>query len=164
MTNSPLVLWDYCAERKARIHNLTARNLFQLQGTNPYTATLGVEGDISNLCVFGWYDWCYFQSQSNSFPFPTEELGRVLGPAKNSGNEMAQWVLKKNGKIVPRRSLQKLKPEELYNNPSELVKRQEFDKAIKELLGDSCNENRKMRRKNYNNMSTVSYVGTVLTE
>ena len=32
MSNSPLVLWDYCAERKARIHNLTARNLFQLEG------------------------------------------------------------------------------------------------------------------------------------
>ena len=27
-SDSPLILWDYCAERRARIKNLTARNLF----------------------------------------------------------------------------------------------------------------------------------------
>ena len=41
-----MVLWDYCAERRARINNLAARKLFNLQGQNPYMATLGDEGDI----------------------------------------------------------------------------------------------------------------------
>ena len=36
-----LVLWDYCAERRAQIYNLTAKNLFRLQGNNPHTATFG---------------------------------------------------------------------------------------------------------------------------
>jgi hypothetical protein len=57
--HSPLVLWDYCAERRSIIFCLTARNLFQLQGTKPYSATFGEEGDISNLCRFDWYDWVY---------------------------------------------------------------------------------------------------------
>ena len=35
--DSPLVFWDYCAERKARVHNLTARNMFHLYGSNPHT-------------------------------------------------------------------------------------------------------------------------------
>jgi len=48
--HSPLVLWDYCAERRSMIFCLTTRDLFQLQGTNPYTATFGEEGDILNLC------------------------------------------------------------------------------------------------------------------
>ena len=26
--DSPLVFWDYCTERRAGVHNLTARNLF----------------------------------------------------------------------------------------------------------------------------------------
>ena len=30
--HSPLVLWDYCAERRAMIFQLSARDLFQLQG------------------------------------------------------------------------------------------------------------------------------------
>jgi hypothetical protein len=50
---SPMVFWDYCIERRARIHNLTQPN-FKLHGSNPYTLTLGEEGDISNLCQFGW--------------------------------------------------------------------------------------------------------------
>ena len=53
-SDSPLKFWDYCAERRAKINNLTAKGLFQLQGSNPYFKVLGQTGDISNLCQFGW--------------------------------------------------------------------------------------------------------------
>ena len=53
--DSPLVLWDYCVQRRALIHVFTAKDRFNLQATNPYTATFGNEGDISNLCQFAWY-------------------------------------------------------------------------------------------------------------
>ena len=33
-SNCPLALWDYCVKRRARINNLTARNLFSLHGSN----------------------------------------------------------------------------------------------------------------------------------
>jgi hypothetical protein len=49
--DSPMVHLDYCIERRARIHNLTAKSYFKLHGSNPYTLTLGEEGDISNLCL-----------------------------------------------------------------------------------------------------------------
>ena len=48
--NSPLKLWDYCAECRAIIHNLTPHNLFQLNGNIPYVATFGQQGDMSNVC------------------------------------------------------------------------------------------------------------------
>eukprot|EP00957_Ditylum_brightwellii_P026595 2011445-Ditylum_brightwellii.AAC.1 len=50
-----------------------------------------------------------------SFPFNKEILGRVLGPAKSGGNEMAQWVMKGNDNVVPRRTLRLLKVEELHS-------------------------------------------------
>jgi hypothetical protein len=50
-------------------------------------------------------DWCSFREQKQKFPFNREVLGRVLGPAKGEGNEMPQWILKANGKVIPRRSL-----------------------------------------------------------
>ena len=50
--NSPLCLWDYCVERRARINNLTAKNAFKLHGSTPHTVTTGDEGDISNLCQY----------------------------------------------------------------------------------------------------------------
>ena len=49
LMGSPLALWDYAAERRAVVLLLTVRDLFQLQGSNPYTATFGEEGGISNL-------------------------------------------------------------------------------------------------------------------
>ena len=80
---------------------MTAKDIFKLHGSNAYTSVTGDEGDILNLCQFGWYEWCYFRDNTNKSLFNREVLGRVLGPAKGEGNEMAQWTLKVNGKFVP---------------------------------------------------------------
>ncbi len=134
----PLRLWDYCAERRALIHNLTPRNLFQLNGNNPLTATFGDQGDISNLCRFGWYSWCYFRvgSGSDKFPYQKKALGRVLGPCKNEGNAMTQNILQSNGIVVGHRSVRPLSVAEI-NNPSEKRLRAEFDANIRKKLGSS---------------------------
>jgi hypothetical protein len=66
-SNCPLVLWDYCVERRACINNLTAKDIFKLHSTNAHTALTGDIGDISNLCQYRWYDWCYFQEQKEKF-------------------------------------------------------------------------------------------------
>jgi hypothetical protein len=133
-SNCPLVLWDYCVERRARINNMTAKNSFKLHGTNAHTDLTSEEGDISNLCQYGWYDWCYFREKKEKFPFNREVLGRVLGPAKGEGNEMAQWVLKANGQVVPRRTLRPLHVAEIHS-PMEEKKREIFDKLIERKHG-----------------------------
>jgi hypothetical protein len=56
-SNCPLAFWDYCVERRARINNLTAKPMFKLHGSNAHTATTGDDGDISNLCRCGYYEW-----------------------------------------------------------------------------------------------------------
>ena len=136
-SNCPAKLWDYCAERRARIHNVTPRNLFQLNGHTPITATLGIQGDISNICQFDWYDWCYYREESDvQFPFQKRKLGRVLGPLKNEGNEMTQAVLTIEGTVVPRRSVTPLTTAEIHSE-SEKLKRAKFDEAILAIHGDS---------------------------
>ena len=136
-SNAPMVLWDYCAQRRAKIHNVTPKALFQLDGNNPHTATFGQQADISNLCMFDWYDWCYFREESGiQFPFQKEVLGRVLGPMRNEGNEMVQAILKSNGKIVPRRTCRRLTIAELHS-PIEIKKRAIFDDLITKQYGDS---------------------------
>ncbi len=132
----PIAFWDYCIERRARINNLTARNLFQLHGTNAHTALTNEEGDISNLCQYAWYDWCFYREQSSKFPFDKEILGRVLGPAKGEGNDMAQWILKANGNVVPRRSLRHLTVAEIH---SPVVSKQQkiYDTLIERRWGTS---------------------------
>ena len=108
-TNCHMVLWNFCIERHAKIYNLTPWNLFQLQWESPKTATFGVPGDISKLCNFSWYKWCYYREKLNQkFPYPKEYLGRVLGPMKNEGNEMAQVILNAKGNVLPRCSFRHL--------------------------------------------------------
>ena len=133
-SNSPRWFWDYCVERRVGINNLTAKNVFRLHGSTPHTLTTGDEGDISNLCQYVWYEWCYFRDQTAAFPNNKEVLGRVLGPARGPGNEMAQWILKANGRVVPRRSLRPLKVDELHS-PVEIKKREVFDELIKRRWG-----------------------------
>ncbi len=122
-SGSPLVLWDYCMERRALIFQITAKKLFQLNGTNPHTSTFGTEADISHICQYAWYEWVYYRDATTSFTYQKERLGRCLGPAKNEGNAMAQWILKENGKVVPRRTIRRLTPSELsISNVVELDK------------------------------------------
>ena len=49
---------------------------------------------------------------------------------------MAQWILKANGKIVPRCTLRSLLVDDLHN-PIEIKKREVFDSLIKKKWGDS---------------------------
>ena len=134
-SNCPMVLWDYTIERRTVIHNVVPRPLFQNNGLTPHSATFGVPADISNICNFGWYEWVYYRDHG-SFPIAKEKLGRVLGPIKNEGNEMAQAVLSSKGTILPRRTLRKLRREELHDE-TEKRKRQLFDDLIRAKLGDS---------------------------
>ena len=137
-TNCPMRLWDYCVEYKARVNNSTARNLYQLGSVTPYQTIYHKEPDISNLCQFAFYDWCYYREETAKFPFPSQVLGRILGPADGVGNEMSQWILRVDGRVIARQTARPLTPEEL-NNPLEQARRKAFDIAITRRLGDSIN-------------------------
>ena len=135
-SSCPLVFWDFCVERRARVHNLTPKKLFSLKGNTPHFDVFGEEGDISNLCQFGFYDWCYFREQKAPFPYGKEVLGRVLGPARGTGNEMCQWVLKANGEVVARRTTRPLRIDEIHSE-QERKKRDLFDELVKRRRGTS---------------------------
>ena len=101
-------------------------------------ATLGEMGDISNLCQFGYYEWVYFRQKTPAFQFQKEELVICLGPTKNDVNDMFQWVLQKNGQVVPKRNIRRLRSEDLnVTNETESNKRAAFDVDIQEPLEDS---------------------------
>ena len=137
-SDCPLAFWDYCVERRARINNLTAKNLFQLHGSNAYTELFHEQGDISNLCQFQFYEWCYARDHNAMFPHNREILGRVLGPATGEGNEMAQWVLRSNGTVVPRRTVRPLTLAECQSS-TEIKKRHLFDQLIERRHGMTIN-------------------------
>ena len=133
----PIVLWDYCAEHLSKVNNLTAKNLFQLNGQTPHMTVFGEEGDISNVCQFHFYDWCYFRDSTASFPFPDKILGRILGPAdETAGNQMSQWILRADGEIFPRHTARPLTDDEI-DSPIEENKRKAFNESVTRRLGNS---------------------------
>ena len=136
-SNAPLALWDYCLERRMKVHNCTARDLFQLEDQTPHYHVHGTEPDISNVSRFEWYEWVYFRdADREGFPQQDAILGRALGPCENASNEMAQWVMRIDGRVFPRRTLRSLTDIELQS-PIEQKKRDTFDAAIQRILGDS---------------------------
>jgi len=66
-------------------------------------------------------------------------MEKILGPAIGMGNEMCQWVLKANGNVVPRRSVQPLTVAEL-NCPIEKQRREIFDQLIEQKWGKSIKD------------------------
>lgn len=131
----PLVFWDYCCERRARIINLTAGPLFQLQSRTPHESVYKEEGDISNLCQYKFYEWVYYRDTKAGFPMDKMLLGRTLGPANGEGNEMSHWILNHHGKVVPRRSHRPLTSDEITSE-TEKLRRQHFNDNIKSKWGD----------------------------
>ena len=130
-----MVLWDYAIQRYASIHNAVPCPLFQADGKTPHVSTFGVQVDISNLCTFGWYEWVYYRD-GGSIPKNKENLGRVLGPIKNEGNEMAQAVLSARERVIPRRTICKLCNDDIFSE-TEKRKCRLFEDLIQTGLGDS---------------------------
>ena len=66
--NCPLVFWDYCSERRSRINNITAKNLFQLEVQTPHFTVTGEEGDIRIYANFIGINVVILESKSLLFP------------------------------------------------------------------------------------------------
>ena len=110
-----LSFWDYCAERRSQINNLTAKSTFILHGAYTYTSLTGKGGDISNLLQYKWCYWCYYTENKERFHFNQEFLWQVLDPATGAGNKMAQCILKSSRYVVPRQTLHPLHVDELHS-------------------------------------------------
>ena len=111
------------------MHNLTAKDKFDMLNVNPFTHVTGDVADISNMCIHKFYDMVKFREQKAGFPLPQERFGRFLGSYGNNGNEMAMNILMANGLIVPRRSAVPLSKADL-NMPHERKQRVIFDNLI----------------------------------
>ena len=91
---------------------------------------------ILHLCNFQWYEWIKFRriGPEAAYPYPSEHLGRCLGPARNKGTAMSQHVLLINGNVIPVQTLRSLTAAKI-DSELEKKKRDEFDQNIERLYG-----------------------------
>ena len=83
-------------------------------------------------------------------------LGRVLGPTKGAGNDMFQWILKANSNVLPRRSSQPLKVDEVYST-TELNKRAIFYGLIQSIWGISIKPQKQTDAENLDSKKFKEY-------
>lgn len=133
----PIVLWCYCLERRALICRSMAKDNFTLNGMTPHSYMTGETTDISNICAFDWYEWVKFRREGPDakYPYPSERLGRCLGPATNKGNSMSQYVMMETGNVIPVQTLRSLTKAEM-ENPKEQSIMKAFDERIESRYGN----------------------------
>ena len=128
----PHRLWDYGFKWCCKIMQLTSNSSYDLHGRTAMEEVTGDTPNISEYIDFSFYDWCWFW-EAPGLGEPV--LARWLGPAQNIGNSMCYYMLKSNGRIEARSTVQRLTNIELEK---ESVKQRckEFDQEIKERLND----------------------------
>ena len=100
--NTTLVLWFYCAECRSKIINDTFHDNYHLNGQTPHTLMDGQPTDISDICEFRWYWWCYYWYPADKLPNNVECLSRVLGPAYHTSIAMYQSVTNQDVTALPK--------------------------------------------------------------
>jgi hypothetical protein len=104
-------------------------DIFGLEGQVPESKVKGKTVDISTKVEYAWYEWLKFRDTAAKLPVSKIQLGRDLGAAIDIGPAMARKILKKNGRVMYRKSVRPLTPDEIQS-PTENKEREEFDIAI----------------------------------
>jgi hypothetical protein len=99
----------------------------------------GSTANISHICEFTWYDWVMFRDNNPTFPDDKLILGCYLGPATDVGLALTAKILKPNGQVVYRSTLQHLTDDE-HACPVHTVNHKAFDDSIAERLGPAAQE------------------------
>ena len=114
--------------------------MYQLKGEVPETVMTGATYDISHLCKFTWYDWVMYNEEKVGFPEDKEVLGRYLGATDPGvGSTMSYQILRPSGRVVHRRTIRLLTPQEWEDEDHEKL-RNEFDSQVKTKLSSLMKE------------------------
>ena len=122
---------DHCIKLEALICPNTSNDIYMTNGKVPETIMTGSTADISHKCEFAWYDRVMFRDNIPTFPDHKLILGCYLGPATNVGSALIAKILKSNGQVLYRLTLQYLTDLERCC-PVHIADRKSFDDSIAE--------------------------------
>jgi hypothetical protein len=128
--NVPKRLWDFGLVHEARILSMIARGSDGIPGLEKLT---GDTIDITEYLDFDFYDlvWFHDEPAQNSGP----KLGRWLGVSHRVGSALCYHIIKENGSIESRTTVQHVPREDLIK--PEIAKQvTDFDLSLRERLND----------------------------
>ena len=126
----PRRLWDYGMIWESKIISRTASGPDGRTGVERVT---GDSVDISEWIDFSFYDLVWFWDTPGQDNNP--QLGRFLGVAHRIGSALCYWVLKENGHVLARTTVQHVTDDDLRTD-SIRQRITEYDERINERLND----------------------------
>ena len=129
--NVPKRLWDYGMAHASQIRQFVARGP---DWRTPYEEITGDTPDISEWVDFIFYDWVWYWDQPGDEDNP--KIGRWLGVSHRIGSKMCYWVLKSNGQVLSRSTIQRM-PRLDRQNDAYLLRMTNFTRNIEHLLSDA---------------------------
>ena len=122
-------LWDFCLVYEARILSMIARGKDGIPGIEKVT---GDTVDITEWLDFSFYDLVWFWDD----PKEPATLGRWLGVSHRIGSALCYWVIKKNGYIEARTTVQHVTDDDAAQ-PETKSLIEEFDIELNKRLDDT---------------------------
>jgi len=148
-TGAPLRTWSYCAQWVTWIRRFTASDHPSLNGRTPYEHVTGSTPDISPIALFDFWQPVYYYMPVAEFPYEKKLIGRWLGKADNSTDDMANIVLAQSGQTLIRKDVWAI-PDDEFKTPAIQARVTEYDTVIKQKLdvsGDASQETFPLPRK-----------------
>ena len=128
----PRRFWDYGYKWSAEIISRTYTRMHRLDGGVPLEQVTGETVDISEYLDFGFYDFCWVRENAG---LGENVLCRWLGISHRIGTQLAYKVLKSNGQVISRTSVQAVTALELQTDDVR-QKCKAFDDEIARRLHD----------------------------
>ena len=109
---------------------MSATSILDLNGRTPFETVLGFMPDISELVEFDWYQWVWYHDPVNQHK---DQLGRWLDPTHNVGQELADYILNSNAKVIVRSTVSSVNEKEMNSYDLGIWKR-EFSERVESLI------------------------------
>ena len=131
----PIKLWDYGMRWVTDIMSLTYTSTRDIEagdwlGCIPFSRFTEETADISEYLDFGFYDQVWYKDNAGLGP---QHPGRWIGVASKQGNLMCYHILKQNGKVLVRSSVQRVTQLELQTTEYKGMF-EDFYRSIKDKL------------------------------
>ena len=128
----PDAFWDFGLEYVIKLRQFLVRRAAGDRA--PLETVTGETPDTSEYMDFDFFQWVKYRDSTMDKDDPIK-LGRWLGVAHNVGTALTYWVLKENGQVIARSTVQPLTAEEVKDEVEQQA-RNIFDKMVKETFGD----------------------------
>ena len=132
LNRCPEAFWDFALEYVVHLRQILVRKA--AGDRSPLEVVTGETPDTSEFMDFDFYQWVRYRDADTDKNDPIK-LGRWLGIAHRVGSALTYWILKSNGQVIARSTVQPLNIGE-YKSEVKINERSNFDKNIKEKYGE----------------------------